>query len=62
MHRTPILVWGSAFFLCEDERTECISSICQAKYIAYELTSRFPPDSVEKLTGALVDAQVEGRA
>jgi hypothetical protein len=31
----------------------------QAKFIAYELTRRFPPDSVEKLTGALVDAQVD---
>jgi adenine-specific DNA-methyltransferase len=30
-----------------------------AKYYAYELTRRFPPDSVEKLTGALVDAQVD---
>ena len=30
----------------------------QSKYIAYELTRRFPPDSVEKLTAALVDAQV----
>src|SRR5208283_3077846 len=31
----------------------------QAKYIAYELTRRFPPDSVEKLTGTLADAQVD---
>jgi len=31
----------------------------QAKYIAYALTRRFPPDSVEKLTGALCDAQVD---
>lgn len=31
----------------------------QAKYIAYELTRRFPPDSAEKLTAALVDAQVD---
>ncbi len=30
-----------------------------AKYFAHELTRRFPPDSVEKLTGALVDAQDE---
>ena len=30
-----------------------------AKYFAHELTRRFPPDSVEKLTGALVDAQVD---
>ena len=30
-----------------------------AKYFAYELTRRFPPDSAEKLTGALVDAQVD---
>ena len=31
----------------------------QAKYFAYELTRRFPADSVEKLTAALVDAQVD---
>jgi adenine-specific DNA-methyltransferase len=31
----------------------------QAKYIAYELTRRFPPDSTEKITAALVDAQVD---
>jgi ERCC4-related helicase len=30
-----------------------------AKYFAYELTRRCPPDSVEKLTAALVDAQVD---
>jgi adenine-specific DNA-methyltransferase len=30
-----------------------------ANYFAYELTRRWPPDSVEKLTGALVDAQVD---
>ena len=30
-----------------------------AKYFAYELTKRCPPDSVEKLTGALVDVQVD---
>lgn len=30
-----------------------------AKYFAYELTKRCPPDSVEKLAGALVDAQVD---
>lgn len=30
-----------------------------AKYIVYELTRRFPPDSVEELTAALVDAQVD---
>jgi adenine-specific DNA-methyltransferase len=29
------------------------------KYFAYELTRRCPPDSVEKLAGALVDAQVD---
>lgn len=29
----------------------------QAKYIVCESTRRFPPDSVEKLTAALVDAQ-----
>jgi adenine-specific DNA-methyltransferase len=31
----------------------------QAKYTAYELTRRFPSDSTEKLTAALVDAQVD---
>jgi len=31
----------------------------QAKYFAYELTKRCPPDSIEKLAGALVDAQVD---
>jgi len=31
----------------------------QAKYIAYELTRRFPPDSTEKMTATLVDAQVD---
>lgn len=31
----------------------------QAQYYAYELTKRCPSDSIEKLTGALVDAQVE---
>jgi ERCC4-related helicase len=31
----------------------------QAKYLAYELTRRFPPDSTEKITAALVDAQVD---
>lgn len=30
-----------------------------AKYIAHELTKRCPSDSVEKLAGALVDAQVD---
>lgn len=28
-----------------------------AKYFAHELTRRCPPDSVEKLAGALVDVQ-----
>jgi len=30
-----------------------------AKYFAHELTKRCPPDSVEKLAGALADAQVD---
>jgi hypothetical protein len=30
-----------------------------AKYIFYELTRRFPPDSVEKLIAALMDAHVD---
>lgn len=31
----------------------------QAKYLAYELTRRFPPDSAEKLAGAVASAQVD---
>jgi hypothetical protein len=31
----------------------------QAKYFAHELTKRCPSDSLEKLAGALVDAQVD---
>lgn len=31
----------------------------QARYFAHELTKRHPSDSAEKLTGALVDAQVD---
>lgn len=31
----------------------------QAKYFAYELTRRFPPDNVEKVTVAFAVAQVE---
>ena len=31
----------------------------QAKYIAYELIRRFPPDSPEKLAGAVASAQVD---
>src|SRR2546428_10586261 len=31
----------------------------QAKFIAFELTRRHPTDSIEKLAGALVDAQVD---
>ena len=34
-------------------------SAYHTKYFAYELTRRCPPDSVEKLAGALVDAQVD---
>ena len=30
-----------------------------AKYLAYELTKRCPSDSMEKLAGTLVDAQVD---
>jgi hypothetical protein len=30
-----------------------------AKYFAHELTKRCPSDSLEKLAGALVDAQVD---
>ena len=31
----------------------------QSKYFAYELTKRYPPDSVEKLTSAVASAQVD---
>lgn len=31
----------------------------QAKYLAYELTRRFPPDSSERLAGAVASAQVD---
>ncbi len=34
-------------------------SAYHSKYFAHELTRRFPADSVEKLAGALVDAQVD---
>ena len=34
-------------------------SAYHTKYFAYDLTRRCPPDSVEKLAGALVDAQVD---
>src|SRR3990170_5514490 len=30
-----------------------------AKYFAYQLTRRFPPDSAEKLAGAVASAQVD---
>jgi adenine-specific DNA-methyltransferase len=30
-----------------------------AKYVAYQLTWRFPPDSEEKLAGAVASAQVD---
>ncbi len=36
-----------------------VISAYHTKYFAYELTRRCPPDSVEKLAGALVDAQVD---
>ena len=32
---------------------------CHAKYFAHELTKRCASDSMEKLAGALVDAQVD---
>jgi len=34
-------------------------TLYHAKYYAFELTKRCPIDSVEKLAGALVDAQVD---
>lgn len=36
-----------------------IFSDYHAKYLAYELTKRFPSDDIGKLAGTLVDAQVE---
>src|SRR6476619_3171989 len=36
-----------------------MSTAYHAKYLAHELTKRCPPDSVEKLAEALVDAQVD---
>lgn len=36
-----------------------MSTAYHAKFLAHELTKRCPPDSVEKLAGALVDAQVD---
>jgi SNF2 family DNA or RNA helicase len=36
-----------------------VISAYHTKYFAYELTRRCPTDSVEKLAGALVDAQVD---
>ena len=39
--------------------SQAVISSYHAKYLAHELTRRCPPDSVEKLAGALVDAQVD---
>ena len=39
----------------ENERTESY----HAKYLAFNLTRRFPPGSDEKLTGAVASAQVD---
>jgi adenine-specific DNA-methyltransferase len=36
-----------------------MSTHYHSKYFAYELTKRCPSDSVEKLAGALADAQVD---
>ena len=38
---------------------ESIFAHYQSKFLAYELTKRYPPDSVEKLTGAVASAQVD---
>jgi len=40
-------------------RSQLVISAYHTKYFAYELTRRCPLDSVEKLAGALVDAQVD---
>jgi len=40
-------------------KTQSVITDYHTKYFAYELTRRCPPDSVEKLAGALVDAQVD---
>ena len=42
-----------------EERARTQFTDYHAKYFAYELTRRCPPDSVEKLAAALVDAQVD---
>jgi ERCC4-related helicase len=39
--------------------SQAVISSYHTKFLAYELTHRCPPDSVEKLAGALVDAQVD---
>lgn len=45
---------------CENANNTCpVISAYHTKYFAYELTRRCPTDSVEKLAGALVDAQVD---
>lgn len=36
-----------------------ITGYHNTKYFAYELTRRYPSDSLEKLTSSLLDAQVE---
>ncbi len=40
-------------------KSQPVISAYHTKYFAHELTRRSPPDSVEKLAGALVDAQVD---
>jgi adenine-specific DNA-methyltransferase len=37
----------------------CFLTNCHAKYLAHELTKRCSAHSLEKLAGALVDAQVD---
>nr|WP_197549061.1 hypothetical protein [Candidatus Nitrospira inopinata] len=39
--------------------TACMLTDYHAKYFAHELIKRCPSDSIEKLAGALVDAQVD---
>jgi SNF2 family DNA or RNA helicase len=59
------LAWGCRYkcILREDDQKREAETLSltdyQSKYIAHELTRRFLPDSVEKLTAALADAQVD---
>ena len=36
-----------------------LTTDCQAKYFAYDLTRRYAPDSAERMAGAVAGAQVD---